>query len=79
MFDRNLFKYFVARAGKNLNKTAGFMGINETTLHRKMNGVSDFTREEIQALKSFLSLSDQEAMQVFFAEKLTETQETATR
>lgn len=67
MFDKNLFKYFVTRAGKTLNETAVFMQINEATLHRKMNGTSDFNREEIQKLKQFLSLSDKEAMQVFFA------------
>ncbi len=67
MFDKNLFKYFVTRAGKNLNETAVFMQINEATLHRKMNRTSDFNREEIQKLKQFLSLSDKEAMQVFFA------------
>ena len=73
MFDKNLFRYFVARANKTLNETAVFMRISEATLHRKMNGTSDFTREEIQRLKQFLSLSDKEAMQCFFAEKLANT------
>ena len=76
MFDRNLFKYFVARADETLGSTAAFLGINEATLYRKSNGASDFTREEIQKLKTFLGLTDQEAMRVFFAEKLTETQVT---
>lgn len=71
MFDKNLFKYYVARAEKTLYETAVFMQISEATLHRKMNGTSDFTRDEIQRLKQFLSLSDKESMQVFFAEKLT--------
>ena len=74
MFDKNLFKYFIARANKTFGSTAAFLGINEATLYRKSNGISDFTREEIQQLKRFLGLTDQEAMQVFFAEKLTETQ-----
>ena len=74
MFDRNLFKYFVARANKTFGSTAAFLDINEATLYRKANGSSDFTREEIQKLKAFLCLTDQEAMRVFFAEKLTETQ-----
>ena len=73
MFDKNLFKYYVARANETFGSTAAFLEINEATLYRKSNGISDFTREEIQKLKAFLALTDQEAMRVFFAEKLTET------
>ncbi len=76
MFDKNLFKYYVGRAGKTFGLTAAFLGVNEATLYRKVNGISDFTREEIQRLKDYLNLTDQEALQVFFAPKLTETQET---
>ena len=74
MFDKNLFRYYISRAGKTFGSTAAFLDINEATLYRKVNGVSDFNREEIQKLKDYLGLTDQEALQVFFAPKLTETQ-----
>lgn len=71
MFDKNLFKSFMVRANKTFAQTAEFLGINEATLYRKVNGISDFTREEIQKIKDFFNLTDNEAMQVFFTEKLT--------
>lgn len=67
MFDRKLFKYFVERANESPSSVAKHLGVNEATLYRKMSGASDFTREEIQNLKIFLHLTDQEALQVFFA------------
>ena len=67
MFDRNLFNYFIARAGKSKSAVAAHLGINEATLYRKSTGASEFTRDEIQKLKDFLNLTDSEAMRVFFA------------
>ena len=43
------------------------VGMNETTFYRKMNGTSDFTREEIQKIASLLNLSLQEKEDIFFA------------
>lgn len=67
MFDRNLFNYFIARAGQTKTAVAAHLGINEVTLYRKCTGASEFTRDEIQKLKEFLNLTDSEAMRVFFA------------
>ena len=67
MFDRNLFNYYIARANKTKGAVASHLGINEATLYRKSTGASEFTRDEIQKLKEFLDLTDEEAMRVFFA------------
>ena len=67
MFDKNLFTYYVAEA----KQTKGTVAAH---LYRKSTGASDFTRDEIQKLKRFLNLTDKQAMEIFFAEKLTETQ-----
>lgn len=70
MFDRNRFKWRLAAAEKTLNETAQYLGINPSTLSRKMDGTSDFTRNEIQMLRAFLHLDDEELKLIFFADKL---------
>ncbi len=74
MFDKNLFTYYVAEAKQTKGTVAAHLGIDPATLYRKSTGASDFTRDEIQKLKRFLNLTDKQAMEIFFAEKLTETQ-----
>lgn len=49
---------------------ANKLGINATTLYRKINGESDFTRGEVQLLRMILGLTTDEADRIFFAEKL---------
>ena len=67
MFNEPLFRYMVFRQNTTLAALAEFMGINEATLYRKMKGQSDFTRAEIQAIKAFLKMSNDESLAVFFA------------
>ena len=67
MFDRDLFNYYVARAKQTKATVSAHLGIDPATLYRKSTGASEFTRDEIQKLKEFLNLSDEEAMRVFFA------------
>ena len=74
MFDRNLFNYYVAEAKQTKGTVAAHLGIDPATLYRKSTGASEFTRDEIQKLKEFLRLTNEQAMSVFFAQKLTETQ-----
>lgn len=70
MFDRNKFKYIVSIRGYTLEKVADEIGVNPATLYRKMNGVSDFTRAEMQLIRNLLDLSIKEADDIFFARKL---------
>ncbi len=73
MFDRLKFLGKVKERGKTIQEVADFLGINPATLYRKMNGESDFFREEIQKLSEFLMMDD--PMTIFFAEKVAETQD----
>ena len=68
MFDKKKFKAKVIIEGKTLLEVANFLEINIATLHRKMNGESDFFRDEIQKLKEFLDIEDPN--EIFFAEKI---------
>lgn len=70
MFDKSLFLYYVMRRKLTLGAIARKLQVNPATLTRKMGGNSDFTRNEIQQLKQFLSLTVDEADKIFFAEKL---------
>ena len=68
MFNKNAFKAKVVGAGMTLAEVAAKIGINPTTLGRKMSGESDFTRAEIQKLRSILGMTAADADAIFFAE-----------
>lgn len=73
MFDKNKFRGSVISAGKTMAEVARYLGINPATLTRK-DGTSDFTRSEIQLLRTYLSLSDESLNAIFFANELAQTQ-----
>lgn len=67
MFKANLFKSKLAECCVSLREIAVIMGCNEATLYRKMNGTSDFTRNEIQLIKQKLKLTSEDVEAIFFA------------
>ena len=70
IMDQALFKYYVARKGYKLNEIAEILGVNSSTLYRKITGENDFTRSEIITLKNILELTIEELDKLFFNEKL---------
>lgn len=70
MFDRKKFRGKVISEGYTLAEVAEKLQISPATLNRKMSGVSDFTRIELQRLRNILSMSDAEMNDIFFAEEL---------
>ena len=68
MFQKNEFKAEVIRRGMTLDNVADALGINPASLHRKMNGASDFYRGEIEKIIKILHLSGEEVLRIFFAE-----------
>ena len=50
MFQKNEFKAEVVRRNLTLENVANAIGIDAATLHRKMNGASDFYRSEIEKI-----------------------------
>lgn len=73
MFNKQQFKAKLVLKDKTMKDMAAAMGINEATLNRKVNGHSEFTRNEIQAYRNALGLNAEETDAVFFAPELTET------
>lgn len=67
VFKINLFKAKLAEKGVTLREISVVMGCNEATLYRKMQGKSDFTRNEIQLIKQKLNLTSEEVELIFFA------------
>lgn len=69
MFDKERFAQEVKAKGLRMQTVAEAMGIDRTTLYRKINGGPDFTLREIQACMSFFN--DEELKDIFFAEKVS--------
>jgi len=66
MFNETEFKVQVIRAHKTNKEIAEFLGIDESTLWRKLQNNGSFTREEISKLILLLDIEDPKA--IFFAD-----------
>nr|DAX04974.1 MAG TPA: helix-turn-helix domain protein [Caudoviricetes sp.] len=66
LFNSLKFKNYVVDRGKTLSDVANHIGINITTLSRKMNGESDFYRHEVQAIANYLNLTKDDVNSIFF-------------
>lgn len=55
-------------------KVADKIGINRSTFYRKMNGkVKGFSIEEAQKIADVVPLTNEEAVEIFFGEKVAKT------
>ena len=75
MFSRSRFIAVLKDKKLRQEDVSNALSINGSTLYRKMAGISDFTRAEIEKLRELLSLSVKEAEAIFFTDTPTETQE----
>lgn len=66
MFNKRRFKAKYIECGLKFVDVARIMGISPTTLYRKIQGKSDFTRREIQCFRIALGLSADEIEYIFF-------------
>lgn len=67
MFNANKLRGAMAEKSCSIERLACALGINPSTLSRKLAGTSDFTRSEIQLTASFLNLSASDIQAIFFA------------
>lgn len=70
MLNKNKLKAKVIENGLTMEKVAKELDINVTTLYRKINGTSDFTRSEMHKIKDLLNLSVKDAVDIFFTPDL---------
>lgn len=68
MFDKNKFRAQMILVGITSKKLADELGINESTLYRKINANGNFTRDEISQLVSILKIDNPQ--DIFFANEL---------
>lgn len=68
MFDRKKFQAQMVLMGLNAKELSARLGINESTLYRKLNNDGDFSREEIGKLIKILNI--EKPVDIFFAEEL---------
>lgn len=68
MFQDNLFRAKLKARRKTVKDIAEAVGVSEATLYRKINGTSDFTRNEIQLIRQYLNLCAEEVDEIFFAD-----------
>lgn len=58
------------RNGISLEKLAEKIGINNSTLYRKINRNTEFNRNELQIIRECLKLSDEQFIAIFFNDKI---------
>lgn len=73
MFDKNRFRAQLVLIGMTMKELAEQLGIDESTLYRKVSSDGNFTREEINRMISIMHIED--PMGIFFARKLAFTQD----
>lgn len=74
LFNQKLFRIILLEKGISLKDIAKMLNISLVTLYRKMNGYSDFFRDEVRAICNYLNLSLEEREDIFFAPDITEAQ-----
>ena len=67
MFCISEFNAMLAHFDKTREDVAAMLGINPATLYRKINGQSDFTRQEIQIIRYAFNLDADSLDRIFFA------------
>ena len=56
MYNKEKLKNAMAEKGYNVARLAQIVGINEVTLYRKLNGVTEFTMSEMQCICRTLNI-----------------------
>lgn len=65
MFDEKRFRAALELSGVSVRELAEKLGISTVTLYRKMNGESDFYREEINKICEIINTDD--ILNIFFS------------
>lgn len=66
--DAILLEAACKRKGLTIQHVARLLGMDESTFYRKRKGLTDFTRKEIQMLRSILNLTSEEVDEIFFTD-----------
>lgn len=67
----NALKAKVIEKGHTLKWLSEQTGIKKTALYRKLAGITEFTRKEIEAIADALELKESEICYIFFTKKVS--------
>lgn len=70
MYNDKLLKAKIVEKGKSRSDLASVLGIDISTLSKKLNGTAEWKRSEMQIIRSFLALTIEESEAIFFALEL---------
>lgn len=70
MFNANKLRGLMVEKGYSADRMSKILGINPSTMSRKMAGTTEFTRCEIQLIATSLCLTAQDIENIFFAKEL---------
>ena len=69
MFSKTKLRGKIAENGLNQEKLAQAIGISHVSLSKKINGNTDFTLKEVNAIAKTLKLSNEDIIQIFIGER----------
>ena len=69
--DMRLLKSKLVLCDKSVEDLAKEVGISKAAMYRRINGQSDFSRNEVDIISTVLNLDQNEMMSIFFTEKVT--------
>ena len=69
--DKYKLEYFIKDRGKTKEQLCTDLSIGKSALYRKLAGITEFTLGEIKAIASYLRLSNDEILEVFFTKKVS--------
>lgn len=69
--DCNELKAQMIRKGFKVESLAEKIGISKSAFYRKLNGSSEFDREEISKISELLNLEPKDVYKIFFAKEVS--------
>lgn len=72
MFDKNELKAVMARFGDKQEDLANALGLSSAGLSNRINGFTDFRRNEIEIIIMRYKLSPDDVKRIFFADTVTQ-------
>ena len=67
--DKTLLEYEIKRNGYGIGEFCEMLGMSRSAFYRKCNGVTEFTLQDIKAIKKLLNLQSVEP--IFFADEVS--------
>lgn len=67
----NILMAQLALHSQKISDLSKAIGISKSALYRRLKGTARFNREEIQKTIKFLNLSNETAMEIFFADEVS--------